>query len=108
LGLGDATNVEVLRVEWPSGLVQEFPNLSVRQTLTLTEPARLSASQTGGFVTVSLKGGRGFSYLIQASTNLVSWTDDSSVTITNLSGTARIDHPLDPMSPLKFYRAVSR
>jgi hypothetical protein len=107
-GLGDATNADLVRVEWPSGIVQEFPSVPARQTLTITEPPQLSALQTEGLLTIILKGGRGFSYLIQTSTNLASWTDDSSVTITNISGTARFDHPLEPTPPVKFYRAVSR
>jgi hypothetical protein len=43
-GLGDATNVDTLRIEWPSGTVQEFANITPRQTLTITEPPRLLAS----------------------------------------------------------------
>jgi hypothetical protein len=41
-GLSDATNVDVLRIEWPSGIVQEIHDVAVRQTLTVTEPAKLS------------------------------------------------------------------
>jgi hypothetical protein len=37
-GLGDATNVEVARVEWPSGIVQELYNLPAHQFITLGEP----------------------------------------------------------------------
>jgi hypothetical protein len=107
-GLGDATNAEVVRVEWPSGIVQEFQGVPARQTLTITEPSRLSALRTGGVPTIILKGGRGFSYGVQTSTNLMLWTDDISITITNISGTARIDQPLEPPSPMKFYRAVAR
>ena len=40
-GLGDATNVDTLRIEWPSGTVQEFYNVAPRQHLTYTEPVRL-------------------------------------------------------------------
>ncbi|MCL4179541.1 MAG: ASPIC/UnbV domain-containing protein [Verrucomicrobia bacterium] len=40
-GLGDATNVDLLRIEWPSGIVQEFRDLAARQILTVTEPLRL-------------------------------------------------------------------
>src|SRR5439155_8378191 len=36
-GLGSATNVETVRVEWPSGIVQELHGLPVKQFLTLTE-----------------------------------------------------------------------
>ena len=30
-GLGDATTVEILRIEWTSGTVQEFKNVSLNQ-----------------------------------------------------------------------------
>ncbi len=37
-GLGDATKVETVRVEWPSGQVQELRDLDARQTLVIQEP----------------------------------------------------------------------
>jgi hypothetical protein len=45
-GLEQATNAEVVRIEWPSGTVQEFQNMAARQILTITEPPRLLASAT--------------------------------------------------------------
>ena len=33
-GLGDATNVTTLRIEWPSGAVQELTNVATNQFLT--------------------------------------------------------------------------
>ncbi|HOY59615.1 MAG TPA: FG-GAP-like repeat-containing protein, partial [Verrucomicrobiota bacterium] len=36
-GLGDAANAEALRIEWPSGLVQEFANLPAKQILQVRE-----------------------------------------------------------------------
>ncbi len=36
-GLGDAAQADLLRVEWPSGVIQEFANLPANQTLTVTE-----------------------------------------------------------------------
>ena len=42
-GLGDATNIDTIRIEWPSGIVQEMHNVAVKQFLTVTEPARLQA-----------------------------------------------------------------
>ncbi|HXJ62096.1 MAG TPA: FG-GAP-like repeat-containing protein, partial [Verrucomicrobiae bacterium] len=38
-GLGDATNAQLVRIEWPSGLVQEFRDVPPKQCLTVTEPA---------------------------------------------------------------------
>jgi hypothetical protein len=37
-GLGDATNIDLVRIEWPSGIVQEFHDVSQRQFLTVVEP----------------------------------------------------------------------
>jgi enediyne biosynthesis protein E4 len=42
-GLGDATNVISVRVEWPSGIIQEFLNIAPRQFIDITEPPRLKA-----------------------------------------------------------------
>ena len=36
-GLGDATNIDTVRIEWPSGIVQEMRNVAVKQFLTVTE-----------------------------------------------------------------------
>jgi enediyne biosynthesis protein E4 len=36
-GLGDATNVDIVRMEWPSGIVQELRNVPARQFLGVAE-----------------------------------------------------------------------
>jgi hypothetical protein len=47
-GLGDATNAQTVRIEWPSRLVEELSDVTVKQSLTLTEPGAsiLPAGQT--------------------------------------------------------------
>ncbi len=107
-GLGDATNADIVRIEWPSGLVQEFPNVAAKQILTYTEPPRLLATTTGGVPQFSLKGGRGFQYEIDSSPDLSAWSSNSTVTITNLNGIAQIVDPNPPASDQRFYRAVSQ
>ncbi|MCZ7638687.1 MAG: ASPIC/UnbV domain-containing protein [Verrucomicrobia bacterium] len=37
-GLGDATKAGVVRIEWPSGAVQELTDVAANQILTVTEP----------------------------------------------------------------------
>jgi len=37
-GLADATIIDTVRVEWPSGIVQELHSVTPRQFLTITEP----------------------------------------------------------------------
>ena len=41
-GLGDAAGVEIIRVEWPSGLVTELPNIAGLQTVTVVEPPAIA------------------------------------------------------------------
>jgi hypothetical protein len=105
-GLGDATNADLVRIEWPSGTVQEFQNVPLRQIWTVTEPPRLSAYLTNGVASFLLKGGRGFQYDVQMSTNLVHWQPLCTVTVTNLNGVAPILGAGTPNVIQKFYRAV--
>jgi hypothetical protein len=42
-GLGDATAASLLRIEWPSGLVQELENVRANQILTIAEPPQGTA-----------------------------------------------------------------
>ncbi|MEO8428502.1 MAG: ASPIC/UnbV domain-containing protein, partial [Verrucomicrobiota bacterium] len=37
-GLRDATLIKTLRIEWPSGVIQNLENVAANQTLTVTEP----------------------------------------------------------------------
>jgi VCBS repeat protein/ASPIC/UnbV protein len=106
-GLGDATNVTTMRIEWPSGTVQEFSNVPAKRVLTLTEPARLVFSLTNSVPQFYLKGGRYLEYDIQTSTDLVAWSSLPAVTITNLDGTALIVDTNAPSSSQRFYRALS-
>jgi hypothetical protein len=83
-GLGDATNVDTVRIEWPSGIVQTLSNLAPKQILTVVEhqepvptaPPVLGAvaRETNGAVSLSASGEAGWVYLFEASTDLVNWT----------------------------------
>jgi hypothetical protein len=106
-GMGDATNAETLRIQWPSGTVQEFQNVAAKQILTITEPPRLTASLTNGLPQFSLKGGRGFQYEIDSSPDLSVWSPIDTLTLTNLSGVAQIVDTNPPASDHRFYRAIS-
>ncbi len=82
-GLGDATNVDTLRIEWPSGIVQTLTNVAARQVLTVVEhqavgvvtpPSFTSVSRSvNGAVNLSVVGDAGLLYLFEASTNLANW-----------------------------------
>jgi enediyne biosynthesis protein E4 len=46
-GLGDAAVAKVVRIEWPSGIVQELADVDAGQILSVTEPPRLSITPAG-------------------------------------------------------------
>ncbi|MBI2947529.1 MAG: CRTAC1 family protein, partial [Verrucomicrobia bacterium] len=77
-GLGDAKVAETIRVEWPSGTVQEFHNVPAKQILTITEPPKLVAegfSRIGDRVGFQfhLIGAVGRRYRVEISSNLRDW-----------------------------------
>jgi hypothetical protein len=104
-GVGDATVIEIVRVEWPSGAVQEFRNAAVNQILIITEPPRLALKKRpneSGFQ-LNLLGGVGFTYAIEVSTNLASWTQ--MTTLTNSSRTPPFTDADATHFSQRFYRA---
>jgi hypothetical protein len=83
-GLGDATNIDQVRIEWPSGIVQTLTNPAPKQILTVVEhqssgtvpapPSFTGASRSpDGTVNLSVTGDTNLLYLFEASTNLVNW-----------------------------------
>ena len=103
-GLGDATQIGTLRVEWPSGLTQEFHGVAARQIFTLKEPSKLEQAFSGGSQQFSwmLRGGKNVAYVIEQSTNLQTWT--AWVSLTNITG--QMTFKDDANSPFRAYRAV--
>jgi hypothetical protein len=113
-GLGDATNVDVLRIEWPSGLVQTMTNVAPRQLLPVLEhqgiaPGPISFTKvqrlTNGVVTLSVTGDSGPLYILEASTNLFSWTKLG--VRTNLTGTVDFSDPAAVKLTRRFYRILA-
>lgn len=107
-GLGGATKVEMVRIEWPSGTVQEFKNIDAKQYLTVIEPARLVPIVRNAAPQFILHGGRNRTYDIQFSTDPSSWSLLQSVTIDSLNGTALFDDPGATNVGNRFYRAELR
>jgi len=68
-GLGDATIIDTVRIEWPSGAVQELRGVAVKQVLTVVEPPRLGglALQADGSVRLNLIGAAGVAFRVEAS-----------------------------------------
>ena len=106
LVFGDATTVETLRIEWPSGIDQELHDLPANRFLTIHEPPILTAI---GFLgedqfelTIDSRGG--WDYAIESSTNLEVWQFLSNAL--NVTGEVQVVDPSIGSAPQKFYRAV--
>ena len=98
----------MLRIEWPSGTVQVLTNVPTQQFLTVAEPAALKAlaSLPDGSFQLSLTGGIGLRYDLEASSDLGSWTLWTSLTCTKWTMTLTDTNVTT--SSKRFYRAVKR
>jgi enediyne biosynthesis protein E4 len=106
-GMGSATQVRQLQIEWPSGTVQVFRNVDVDQILTVVEPRRpvlIATRSTGASVALALTGDAGAVYQLQASSNLMDWAVVGTVT-NELGQCSWTDPEAGPVSA-KFYRAI--
>ncbi len=103
-GLGEATSVEIVRIEWPSGLVQELRNVNANQLLTITEPPRLLGASRGPEAAVALRVRcwDGFAFDVEASSNLTDWVSLGVQTVT--SGTLLVQDELGVQDSKRFYR----
>ena len=103
-GVGQATNIDTVRIEWPSGIVQEMHSIAPKQLLTVLEPPLLRASLTNGTFQLLLTSGIGSSSGIEASTDLAAWT--SLGTVTNTTRTMRVADPDAANHRQRFYRVA--
>jgi hypothetical protein len=103
-GLGDATMIDSIRVDWPSGIVQELLDVAADQTLTITEPATLEphVARANGGVELRVKSWKGFVYDIEASSDLTSWS--RLTTLTNETGVLFFADPPADSDATRFYR----
>jgi hypothetical protein len=85
-GLGDAASVEQIRIEWPSGIVQEIGATAANQFLTIEEPPRLKIAPAGPGVSITPEG-RGETHL-ERSLDLLHWEDSAAFAIPELSDAA--------------------
>jgi enediyne biosynthesis protein E4 len=109
VGLGNATNADLVRIEWPSGTTQELTNVAANQFLTVTEPGgepRLAATRQNGQLQLTLIGKQGSRYAIETSTGLPTWNSTAlTLTVTNQSGAVIFPAPATNVAQ-RFYRAV--
>ncbi|MFZ5519528.1 MAG: FG-GAP-like repeat-containing protein [Candidatus Zhuqueibacterota bacterium] len=80
-GLGNATTISEIKVEWPSGIIQTLTNVAVDQILTITEAA-------GGesIAVTSPNGGEDWQI---GSSHDITWSSDET------SGTVHIEYSTD-------------
>lgn len=102
-GLADATNIDLIRVEWPSGIVQELRDAHPREIITVTEPTRLTMTTPG---VLNVRSWPGQAFLLEASNNLLDW--ESVSPLTNLTGTLEFQDAKSPGAATRFYRVRAR
>jgi hypothetical protein len=102
-GLGDADVADVVRIEWPSGIVQELRGVPSKQILTVKEPARVQVTSSGLFRIQSWKG---MAFVVETSPDLKQWSP--LTTVTNLTGTLQFADADSGSHFCRFYRASSK
>jgi hypothetical protein len=105
-GLGDATNANLVRVRWPSGIVSELTNVASKQFLRIVEPAKLEAvpPSTSRMFQFRVRGGVNVVYRMDASSDLVAWTPLRL--FTNASPAFLASDPALILGSARFYRVV--
>src|SRR5262245_42780882 len=110
IGFGNATNIDSLRIEWPSGIVQQFQNVAVDRLLIVEEPSRIRIRSVDTAYEIVLKGGgrdasgQFRSYGIETSADLAGWSFLTNVVVTNADGTATLRDNSSGATN-RFYRA---
>lgn len=103
-GLGDASFAEMVRIEWPSGQIQEIPNLAADHIFSIQEPPIIAGIKAAdGKVELTVRGWKGFTYAIEASIDLGQWTRIGVVQ--NLTGVLQITDAA-ATEPRRFYRLI--
>lgn len=106
-GLGNATRVTTLRIEWPSGAVQELSNLTINQFLTIWEPPAVSAAvRAGGACELTVKAEPNRGWQIKASSDLVDW--QTLTVVTNTASPFTWTDTTASGTACRFYRVVER
>ncbi|MHB1309865.1 MAG: FG-GAP-like repeat-containing protein, partial [Limisphaerales bacterium] len=106
-GLRNATNVTNLRIEWPSGTVQELANVAANQILTVIEPRRpvlqVAVANTGS-VSGTLRGDPAKTFEVWSSDDLVTWTVLTTVTA-DATGAVTWSDPNPAVGTCRAYKA---
>jgi hypothetical protein len=101
-GLGDAGIIDSIRIEWPSGILQELANVPVDQFLAVTEPGRIALScaiRPDGAFLLNITADSEQSVTIYGSEDLTTWTEEGHLTG---SGEVLI---VEPTTGVRFFKA---
>ncbi|HEY5911216.1 MAG TPA: CRTAC1 family protein [Verrucomicrobiae bacterium] len=104
-GLGDATAVDKVRIEWPSGVVEDFTNIAPRQILSIVEPNLKGSLGLDGKFHLAMTMSTTRLYQLQTSTDLVNWS-----VLTNCTGSGScmpieyVDSEAPAPGAARFYR----
>ena len=109
-GLGDATKVDKLQIEWPSGIVQELKDVVVNQQLEVVEsqgvsPTELVIQEWNPRSTTVSCPVDGVHCVLETSVDLEHW---SKVKVqTSAGGTVRFNYLDSSRAPIRFYRVLA-
>jgi len=112
-GLGDSIQATTVRIEWPSGIVQELTNVAAGELTTVTEhqagppppPAFAGASfAPTGFDLAIAEPVAGVVYVLEGSADLVTWT--KLMARTSAGGIHEWVDEQGLNQPTRFYRQV--
>jgi hypothetical protein len=96
-GLGDAARVDAMRIEWPSGIVQELGPAEANQFMSIQEPLRVRVdSAPGNKIQISTEG-RGEASL-ERTANFRDWE-----VVATRNDTNRVVQ-IDPLGELAYFR----
>jgi len=114
-GLGDATKVDTLRIEWPSGIVQELTDVAVNQQLQVVETQGLNLPEPLSVQTSALDAEGVFHAtvncpvdgavcVLESSSDLERWAKVKVGTVSG--GTVELTDAHASQSPTRFYRVL--
>ena len=104
-GLGDATRVDEVKIEWPSGTVQSLTNVAPNQFLTVYElPALQGQLQSDGSFDLGIRAEPNRPWRIEGSADLRSWQEVATMTSPELAFRYAIADVAS--APHRFYRLV--
>ena len=96
-GLGNADCAKIVRIEWPSGIVDQMRHVAVNQFCTIPEtvgPPTMAVRRQEDRVNIAIDANPDLPYRLEASTDLEKWLP-IDILSTNAAGRAQLTLPAD-------------